>query len=125
MPNNKSDKQIRKYLSFDGREATSNVTNINQGYNNTLYLADGTIVTFGWVYENCANDAIECGDISVTFPGKMHSWALTDFSSICRLKGLYHTVIKIIQQEALKIIAILLIRQENQALNKEEVVQHG
>lgn len=49
MPNNKSDKQIRKYLSFDGREATSNVTNINQGYNNTLYLADGTIVTFGWV----------------------------------------------------------------------------
>lgn len=75
--------------------------------------------------ENCANDAIECGDISVTFPEKMHSWALTDFSSICRLKGLYHTVIKIIQQEALKIIAILLIRQENQALNKEEVVQHG
>ena len=87
MPNNSSDKQIRKYLSLDGRESTSNVTNITQGYNNTLYLADGTIVTFGWVYENCANDAIECGDIAVNFPEKTAQLGINRFFFYLSPKG--------------------------------------
>lgn len=55
------------YYSLDGRYYNSDEESMIEG-DKYIYLSDGTIIGFGWVYEKCDNENVSCGDIVVYLP---------------------------------------------------------
>lgn len=69
---------FRKYISLDGRNYETD-GNAELKSENILYLADGTMVSFGWVYEDCNNQVVSCGDIQVFLPEKNAQLGVSTF----------------------------------------------
>ncbi len=79
---------FRKYTSLDGRNYSTNGSSTIGSNNSTLYLADGTMISFGWMNEGCKNEAVECGDIFVFLPEKDAQLGVSEFNFYISPKGI-------------------------------------
>ncbi|MBS5803111.1 MAG: type II secretion system protein [Brachyspira sp.] len=79
---------FRKYVSLDGRNFSTSGNSSIGGNNSALYLADGTMISFGWMTEGCKNEAVECGDIFVFLPEKDAQLGVSEFNFYISPKGI-------------------------------------
>lgn len=74
---------FRKYVSLDGKNYNSSSGTPIIGTTNSdslLYLADGTILFFGWMNEGCDSIQTSCGDIYVFLPERDAQLGVSEFN---------------------------------------------
>lgn len=82
----KKQHKFKKFISLDGREFEG-LNNMIKG-DSIIFLADGTIVKFGYTSTDCKNIDISCGDISVFFPASIAKMGLSNFWFYLSPKGI-------------------------------------
>ena len=79
---------FRQILSLDGRNYNASGSSTISDKSIALYLEDGTLVIFGWMYFNCTNSVSGCGDIRVILPESTAQLGVTDFWFYLSPKGI-------------------------------------